>query len=254
MRLAELPCGKTFSQLLYDEFERALPLVRDLLQTARGMIHITFDGWTSRRNSSFLGIHAHFIDRDWKQWKVLLGLPPMIGRHTGEATANEVIAILFFFKIIDKVGYITLDNEAKNGTTMEFIGQHLQHDPIEYREECMIRCAPHFFHLAVRAMMYGDVTKRLAVDDLLTQPDDADFVNSDEGIQEALRDIDSDSDGGMLSEGEEEDDGPLAIAYPIPTTPTAVADYSKKGPFGKLHNIGVAFSNSSQLAELFIQA
>jgi len=122
IRPTELPYSKTFSRLLYDEFERALPLVRDLLQTARGMIHITFDGWTSRRNSSFLGIDAHFIDRDWKQWKVLLGLPPMIGRHTGEATANEVIAILFFYKIIDKVGYITLDNEAKNGTTMEFIG------------------------------------------------------------------------------------------------------------------------------------
>lgn len=261
MQLNELPHSKTFTRLLLDEYERALPLVRTLLQTARGMIHITFDGWTSRRNSSFLGINAHFVDKDWKQWKILLGLPQMLHRHTGEVTANEVINTLRFFGILDKLGYSTLDNEAKNGTTMEYIGQYFGADGIEYRDEYMIRCAPHYMHLAVRAMLYGDGTKRLSVNDLLTQPDDSDFSFDDEAVITALQeteDNDQDVDGGALLAIEEDKyyNTPLATAYPVPTIPTAdaVATYSKRGPFGKLHNLGNAFSASSQLAEIFAEA
>jgi hypothetical protein len=54
------------------------------------MIDFTFDGWTSRQNTSFLGINANFIDRDWKQWRILLALPVLRKRHTGEALADEV--------------------------------------------------------------------------------------------------------------------------------------------------------------------
>jgi predicted component of type VI protein secretion system len=53
------------------------------------MIHLTFDGWTSRQNTSFLGVIAHSIDRDWKQWKLLLALSTLRKRHTGAALADE---------------------------------------------------------------------------------------------------------------------------------------------------------------------
>ncbi len=260
MRINELPHSKTFTRLLLDEYERAVPLVRTLLQTARGMIHITFDGWTSRRNSSFLGVHAHFVDKDWKQWKILLGLPPMLHRHTGEIIANEVINILRFFGILDKLGYSTLDNEAKNGTTMECIGEHFKVDGVEYRDEYMIRCAPHYMHLAVRATLYGDGTKRLSVDDLLTQPDDSDFSFNDEAVITALQeaeDNDQDVNAEVLAmEKDEYYNTPLATPYPVPTilTADAVTTYSKRGPFGKLHNLGNAFSASSQLTETFAEA
>ena len=49
-------------KLLLAEYQIALGPVRQLLATARGMIHLTFDGWTSRKFSSFIGIHAHLID------------------------------------------------------------------------------------------------------------------------------------------------------------------------------------------------
>jgi hypothetical protein len=55
----QIPTSKTLINLLIGEYKRALGPLYELLQTARSMIHFTFDGWTSRQNSSFLGINAH---------------------------------------------------------------------------------------------------------------------------------------------------------------------------------------------------
>ncbi|KAK6844067.1 Ribonuclease H-like protein [Apiospora arundinis] len=44
--------------------------------------------------TSFIGVNVYFIDRDWKQWTFLLGLPPVGGRHRGIDIAKDIIAIL----------------------------------------------------------------------------------------------------------------------------------------------------------------
>jgi hypothetical protein len=98
----QIPTGKTLVTLLMDEYSRALGPVHELLRRARSMIHFTFDGWTSRQNTSFLGINAHFIDQDWKQWKILLALPALKKRHTGTALADEVADTIYSFDMQDK--------------------------------------------------------------------------------------------------------------------------------------------------------
>jgi hypothetical protein len=98
----QIPTGKTLVNLLSNEYERALGPLRTVLQNARSMIHFTFDGWTSRQNTSFLGINAHFIDRDWKQWRILLALPALRKRHTGAALADEVADTICTFGLEDK--------------------------------------------------------------------------------------------------------------------------------------------------------
>ncbi|RKK07682.1 hypothetical protein BFJ67_g18295, partial [Fusarium oxysporum f. sp. cepae] len=125
------------------------------------MIHFTFDGWTSRQNASFLGINAHFVDRDWKQWRILLALPALRNRHTGAALADEVADTICAFGLQDRIGYYTLDNATNNDTAMEALAAEFDFD----KDERRIRCAPHFLNLAVRAMMYG--SKRDNFDELL---------------------------------------------------------------------------------------
>jgi hypothetical protein len=61
------------------------------------LIHLTFDCWTSRQNDPYLGINAYFLDRDWKQHTLLLGLQPLQKAHTGANIAEEVAAVLKFF-------------------------------------------------------------------------------------------------------------------------------------------------------------
>lgn len=98
----QIPTSKTLVGLLVSEYNRALEPLSRILQSARSMVHFTFDGWTSRQNSSFLGINAHFIDREWKQWRMLLALPALQRRHTGEALADEVADTICGFALQDK--------------------------------------------------------------------------------------------------------------------------------------------------------
>jgi hypothetical protein len=97
-----LPTRKTIASLLKEEYQRAIPHVKQMLQSARGLVHFTFDGWTSRQNVSFLGMNAHFLDEEWVFRTIFLGLPPLLYRHTGNAMADEMAAVLQFFGVEDR--------------------------------------------------------------------------------------------------------------------------------------------------------
>ncbi|KAJ3575724.1 hypothetical protein NPX13_g3934 [Xylaria arbuscula] len=278
-----LPHSKTITRLLLSEYQRAVPLVKAFLRTARGLIHLTFDGWTSRKLTSFIGIHAHFVDKDFKRWTILLGLPALSKRHTRSDVADEVLAIIRFFGIEDIVGYCTLDNESKNRSAMIKIGRQLGFDG----EERQIRCAPHALQLVVRALLYGEGCKRLPLDQVLANWGQGSFANEDEendtldrAFREVILDLEDDlSQQDIASELEDMDDGDLSdfdcvsnssesieeeeshishsqvdttlqdfdsSAPDIVNTET-MAKYQKNGPFGKLHNQGNCFRSSSQL-------
>ena len=117
----QIPTGKTLVNLLINEYNRALGPLHELLQRARSMIHFTFDGWTSRQNTSFLGINAHFIDQDWKQWRILLALPALRKRHTGEALADEVADTMCAFGLQDR--YRTMVNTSYFGQQTDNINR-----------------------------------------------------------------------------------------------------------------------------------
>jgi hypothetical protein len=94
---APLPADRTIANRLKAEYQRAVPYVKRMLQSARGLIHFTFDGWTSRQNVSFMGMNAHFLDHDWVHRSVFLGLPALLHRHTGIAMADEMTTVAEFF-------------------------------------------------------------------------------------------------------------------------------------------------------------
>lgn len=104
----QIPSSQTLQRMMEDEYNRAIGSVTEVLRSARSLIHYTFDGWTSRVNTSFLGINAHFIDKNWKQWDFLLALPPLQRRHTGEALADEVADTLVYFGVEDRYSSFSL--------------------------------------------------------------------------------------------------------------------------------------------------
>jgi hypothetical protein len=128
------------------------------------------------------------------------------------------------------------------------------------KHERRIRCGPHFLNLTVRAMMYG--SKRDNFDELLAHWGDKDFMTEEEQRQlsDAINELATDDEFGVPSM---EEDFELEIGleegenqYPVPETINAeeVDKYRKFGPFGKLHNIGIALRTSSQLLEDFYEA
>ncbi|KAL5610641.1 hypothetical protein FOBRF1_006758 [Fusarium oxysporum] len=258
LREEQIPSDRTLVNLLTSEYNRASQEVRVLLRKARSMFHFTFDGWTSRQNASFLGINAHFIDRDWKQWRILLALPALRNRHTGAVLADEVADTICAFDLQDRIGYYTLDNAANNDTAMEALAAEFDFDKDEHR----IRCAPHFLNLAVRAMMYGSKSDNF--DELLAHWGDKDFMTEEDEqrqLSDAINELGKDDDD--FGPPSMEEDLELETApehsqeqYQVPEIINAeeMDTYRKYGPFGKLHNIGIALRTSSQLLEDFYEA
>jgi hypothetical protein len=98
----KIPSKGTILSLLNNKYKKVVPEMRRKLQTAMGMIHLTFDGWTSRQNTSFLGVSARFLDKDWNHQTVLLGLPPLARHHTGQAIHEEAKRMLEFFGVEER--------------------------------------------------------------------------------------------------------------------------------------------------------
>jgi hypothetical protein len=101
--MAEVPTRQTMVNLVIREYQYAIPQVKAFFNTAKELIHLTFDIWTFRQNESYLEIHAYFVDKNWNPHIVLLGLQPFHEKQHNGSNINDVIAyVLKFFEIKDR--------------------------------------------------------------------------------------------------------------------------------------------------------
>jgi hypothetical protein len=122
-----------------------------LLQQMPGKIHVAFDGWRSRNRHAMYGIVCFFLNKFDRPEKLVLGIPEIVQRHTGENIAVHVVDILESYRLSHKIGYFTLDNASNNDTAMEAIGKSLQISGKSRR----IRCFGHIINLVVKALLFG---------------------------------------------------------------------------------------------------
>lgn len=80
-------------------------------------VSFTVDGWTSPFQDDFLGVTAHWIDKEWHQKELVIGFEPLNGAHTGENLAEALVNVIERFNLSEKLQSITTDN-ASNMTKM----------------------------------------------------------------------------------------------------------------------------------------
>lgn len=157
-----IPSAMVLRDRLNNLYKQAQGPVTELLKTARGRIHVTFDGWTSRNRLSLLGINVFFIDVDWSHRKLLLGLPSVQGRHTGENLADEVASMLADFGIdSSRLGYFVLDNARNNDTAVAALADEFDFEP-EHRR---LRCLGHILNLVVKQLIFGATANAMETED-----------------------------------------------------------------------------------------
>ncbi|KAJ6439165.1 putative transposase [Purpureocillium lavendulum] len=149
----KIPSSAVLRSRLLSIYNGAKGAVTEHLKTARSKIHITFDGWTSRSQLSLLGVNCFFVDYQWQHRRLLLALPAVSGRHTGDNLANEVADVLADWDLgNERLGYMVLDNASNNDTAMAALGDEFGFDP----EERRLRCLGHVINLAVKQLMFGE--------------------------------------------------------------------------------------------------
>ena len=85
--------GDSVRARIIQQYNQKLEQVKDILQKCPGLVHISFDGWTARNRLPLYGIACFFRDARARPLKIVIGIPELADRHTGENIASEVFKV-----------------------------------------------------------------------------------------------------------------------------------------------------------------
>ncbi|QRW00609.1 hAT family dimerization protein [Ceratobasidium sp. AG-Ba] len=142
---------KTIGELYIAEKER----IKHALKNARGQISITSDLWSDGNLRAFMAVTAHYINQEGYLAEHLIAFRRIKGHHTGVNMGQVFFSILEEFEIVEKLGYITLDNASSNDTLMAELERVFQERGLIAfgRTLNRIRCFPHVLNLSVNSVL-----------------------------------------------------------------------------------------------------
>ena len=97
-RFLQWPSEQTIARGIPDIYESTKKSVIDLLEGATSVC-VLADIWTSKAVRAYMGITAHYIDRDFRPRHLLLRVARFQGSHTGEACFKMIVDCLAEFKV-----------------------------------------------------------------------------------------------------------------------------------------------------------
>ncbi|KAM4060766.1 restless-like transposase [Hirsutella rhossiliensis] len=140
----------TVRKRIVDLYTRYKTCVIDNLKSTRPNSHCV-RRLAFQESARFIRDYMFYIDKDGVPSKLVLGMPELKISHSGENIAAQILEILESYEILDKVGYITLDNAGNMDTATEEIAEALGFDPKKRR----VRCFGHVLNLVVKALLFG---------------------------------------------------------------------------------------------------
>ncbi|QRV91329.1 hAT family dimerization protein [Ceratobasidium sp. AG-Ba] len=142
---------KSIEELYVEEIDR----IKHDLQHARGRISVTSDLWGDPTLRSYMGVTAHYINKEGYLAEHLIAFRRVKGEHSGANLGRVLFSIFEEFGILSKLGHITLDNASNNDTLMAEL-------EVVFRERGLvtfgrtlnrIRCFPHVINLCVNTIL-----------------------------------------------------------------------------------------------------
>jgi hypothetical protein len=155
--------GNTIRNWIMDEYRARKEEVRAAFHASKGLVHYSFDMWTSSASMAMIAIVAHHISKTGEAKDCLLGLRQVESDHSGANMAEVIAPVIREYGLEDRVGYFVLDNIKSNDTCVQALTAKLQlnRDPKQYR----LRCFGHIVNLAARAFISGKVNVNTAEDE-----------------------------------------------------------------------------------------
>jgi hypothetical protein len=127
-------------------------LITELKEVDR--VALTTDLWTSSNQSPFMVVTAHFVSPYWSLNKRIISFKELPAPHTGLAIAEQLINRIVEWKILNKVGAITVDNASSNDVSINRVRMVLNErstSPPEMNGRYFhVRCAAHIINLVVK--------------------------------------------------------------------------------------------------------
>ncbi|PLW26518.1 hypothetical protein PCANC_23590 [Puccinia coronata f. sp. avenae] len=133
---------------------------------------------------AFMAITAHGITSNWKMLDVLVAMPAVEGRHTGQNFANIFVDTLDHLELSDHLVCITADNASSNSTLATHVERRL--GGIFEANDQLLGCMAHVINLAAHdgIKVFGGIPTlsgsdeeitldKMDINNLITEPDGA---------------------------------------------------------------------------------
>jgi hypothetical protein len=151
---ATVPSATTVKRAVMAMFHDERARWRAILQEVPGTISFTVDMWTAPNMEPFLGITAHWINKEWRLQSVLLDLVSIEGPHRGEELCEAFVDVCLEFGILTKLLAVTTDNASNNDTFLERLESICKQRGISFtKEDNHVRCMAHVINLAAQAFL-----------------------------------------------------------------------------------------------------
>jgi hypothetical protein len=156
-REAVPPGGDTIKIEIEKLFGIVKMKVEDMFRDLDAPVALSQDAWSSQSMDAFLGIYAHYIDKDWSLQALPLDFVPLKGSHSGQNLAQSFISAAGQSKI-RSLSAIVCDNASNNNTfmaTLEKMSLEQDLDQLEGfdADSNRQRCLPHTVNLICKAFL-----------------------------------------------------------------------------------------------------
>ena len=155
--------GETIRNWVTAAFQNRKQQVKAWLHQTHGLVHLSFDLWTSPNHLAMVGIIGHWFDGQIVQ-TTLLGLHRIRGSRPGENIAESVIAIIQDYDLTKRLRYFVLDNADTNDTNDTYVATVLATLCPDLRvKQRRLRCLGHIIDLAAQALLFGDYAEAFTI-------------------------------------------------------------------------------------------
>jgi hypothetical protein len=100
-------------------FNKAKTTIKEMLSTAKEMIHLSFDLWTSLNHNHMISITAHRTSSEYTIKAMLVAIREIHESYTGKNIAETVYLVAVEFEIVEKLRYFIMDGAGNNDTTIK---------------------------------------------------------------------------------------------------------------------------------------
>jgi len=125
--------------------------VRTIVQEAPGHLSYTTDLWTSNQTLGYMVITCHFINKEWKFQKLVLGFKLVPAPHMGIVISEMLLECFNEWNITSKTLAITMDNATSNDAAIRNIKYKLKEQNMLIANGSLLhqRCCAHILNLIV---------------------------------------------------------------------------------------------------------
>lgn len=88
--------------------------IKDSLSTASSKVNLCVDPWSPKSlRTSYLGVNAHFTNKEFEWTHIFLGMPELLGSHTAKNIRATTFKLLEKYDVSEeKLGITQTDNGA----------------------------------------------------------------------------------------------------------------------------------------------